>query len=137
MKLHFKNTIILFIAAILLSGCATYHITTESLLEQLADTQKEKKIIILVSFPFFFPFMVSGNNLQFINCLDKNGKERVLRVTNRTGIRITKMNGERNTFYFNTLLVKDSLITGKKDHFIGVNIKPINLNNIQKIELQR
>ncbi|MEY2830085.1 MAG: hypothetical protein RIQ33_1943, partial [Bacteroidota bacterium] len=43
----------------------------------------------------------------------------------------------KTTFYFNTLLIKDSLITGKKDHFLGVNIKPINLNNILKIELQR
>ena len=58
-------------------------------------------------------------------------------VTHRTGVRITKKDGTRKTFYFDTLIVQDSIITGKNDHFIGVSIKPINLNNIEKIELQQ
>jgi hypothetical protein len=91
----------------------------------------------MVAFPFFIPFVVNGNDLTEVKVFDKDGKEQTIEVTNRTGIRITKKDSSRTTFYFNTLMVKDSFITGKKDHFMGINIKPINLNNILKIEIQK
>ncbi len=69
--------------------------------------------------------------------LDKNEKETTLYVTHRTGVRVTKKDGKRKTFYFDTLIIQDSLITGKNDHFLSISIKPINLNNISKIELQK
>ena len=81
--------------------------------------------------------MVTGNSLREIKVLNKNEKECVIPVTNHTGVRVTKKDGKRKTFYFNTLIIQDSTITGKNDHFLGVNIKPINLNNIGKIELQK
>jgi hypothetical protein len=104
--------------------------------EQLANTHKEKKELLVIAFPFFIPFTVEGNSLTEIKVLDLNEKETNLFVTNHTGIRITKKDGNRKTFYFNTLILRDSLVTGKVDHFLGVNINPINLNTIEKIELQ-
>lgn len=136
MKISFKRLQCFIIFSLLLSSCATYHITTKSLVEQLANTHKEKKELLVIAFPFFIPFMVEGNSLREIKVLDINEKENNLFVTNHTGIRITKKDGKRKTFYFNTLMLKDSLVTGKVDHFIGVNINPININNIEKIELQ-
>ena len=127
----------LVMISLLLSSCSTYHITTQSLVEQLANTQKEKKNTIIIAFPFFIPFTVEGNSIRVIKVLDKNEKVANISVTNRTGIRITSKDGKRKTFYFNTLILKDSLVTGKVDHFLGVNINPINLNNIEKIELQK
>lgn len=137
MKLNTKILGLLISSSLLLSSCATYHISTQSLIEQLADTQKEKKVTVLVVFPLFFPGVVTGNSLREVKVLDKNEKECIIPVTNRTGVRVTKKDGKRKTFYFNTLIIQDSLITGKNDHFIGINIKPINLNNIEKIELQK
>jgi len=126
-----------FISLLLLvSSCETYHISTQSLLEQLANTKKEKKVNFIFAFPVFFPGVVTGNSLNQVRVLDKTEKEFIMPVTHRTGVRITKKDGTRKTFYFDTLLVQDSIITGKNDHFIGINIKPINLNNIEKIELQ-
>lgn len=137
MKLKTKLFGLIVTSSLLLSSCATYHITTQSLLEQLAETQKEKKVTILIAFPLVYPGVVTGNSLREVKVLDKNEKECIIPVTNHTGVRVTKKDGTRKTFYFNTLLIQDSLITGKNDHFIGVNIKPINLNNIEKIELQK
>ncbi len=137
MKSNNKLFGLLISSSILLSSCATYHMTTQSLIEQLTDAQKEKKVTVLVAFPIFVPFVVTGNSLQQVKVLDKNGNEFVIPVTNHTGIRVTKKDGKRKTFYFNTLIIQDSIITGKNDHFIGTNIKPINLNNIEKIELQK
>jgi hypothetical protein len=127
----------LIILLLFISSCTTYHISTQSLLNQLADTQKEKKLNMLFVFPFFFPGVVTGNTLRQVKVLDKNEKECVIPVTNHTGVRITKKDGKRKTFYFDTLIIRDSTITGKNDHFLGINIKPINLNNIEKIELQK
>jgi hypothetical protein len=137
MKLKTKLWGLIVSSSLLLSSCTTYHMTTQSLLEQLADTQKEKKVTVLVAFPLVFPGVVTGNSLRQIKVLDKNEKECIIAVTNHTGVRVTKKDGTRKTFYFNTLIIQDSIITGKNDHFIGTNIKPINLNNIEKIELQK
>ena len=138
MKLTHQISGLLMLSALLFTSCATYHITTESLIEQLANTQKEKKVNFIIVFPvFFYPGIVTGNSLQEVTVLDKNEKEYVLPVTHRTGVRITKKDGKRKTFYFDTLLIQDSTITGKNEHFIGTNIKPIKLKDIQKIELQK
>jgi hypothetical protein len=125
------------ISTLLVSSCATYHLTTQSLLEQFASAQKEKKVNYIFAFPLVFPGTVTGNSLREIKVLDSKEKEQVIRVTNHTGVRVTKKDGKRNTFYFDTLIIQDSTITGKKDHFFGFNIKPISLNTIQKIELQK
>ena len=121
-----------------LSSCATYHLSTQSLLEQLADTRPQTKVNVFIVYPyFFFPGMVAGNSLTEIKVLDKNEKECIIPVKRQTSVRIKKKDGKRKTFYFDTLLVQDSIITGKNDHFVGTNIKPIKLNTIEKIELQK
>jgi hypothetical protein len=121
----------------MVTGCATYHLSTQSLIVQLANTQPERKVNVIIALPLFFRGEVMGNSLKEVSVLDKNDKEVVLPVTRHMGIRITQKDGKRNTFYFDTLILRDSLITGKKDHFFGINLNPINLNNVQKIELQR
>ncbi len=100
-------------------------------------THKQKKVNVIIAFPFFFPGEVVGNSLTEVRVLDKNENEVVIPVTYATGVRVTKKDGKSKTFYFDTLIIKDSLITGKKDHFFGQSIKPINLNSIEKIELRK
>ncbi|MBS1600700.1 MAG: hypothetical protein JST75_20930 [Bacteroidetes bacterium] len=135
MREHFKAA--LFAIVIFLAGCTTYHLTTESLLQQFADVTPETKKNFIVAFPLIFPGIVTGNSLTEIKVLDQNNKEHTLPVTNHTGVRITKKDGTRKTFYFDTLLIQDSTINGKKSHFVGIDIKPIKLDEIEKIELQR
>jgi hypothetical protein len=129
---------LLFFCLSLLTGCATYHLSTQSLVEQFGNSSTEKKKILLPVFPYlFFVDPVTGNDLQTIKVLDKNGQEKILTVTNRTGVRITRTDSSRTTFYFNTLLLKDSTITGSKTHFFNAHIKPINFRDISKIEIQK
>lgn len=130
-----KNLVLLL--TLLLTGCATYHITTGSLLQQFADTQPEIKRNFIVAPPFIFPGTVTGNSLREIKVLDKNNVEHILPVTNHTGVRITKKDGTRKTFYFDTLLIRDSVINGQKSHFVKMEINPIKLDEIEKIELQQ
>jgi len=133
-----KLTLSLMAMAVLMSRCATYNLSTQSLLEQFANSGQEKKTNYIVAFPYaFFPGRVTGNTLREVKVLDQNGQEHVISVRNRTAVRITKKDGKKNTFYFDTLIIQDSTITGKKDHFLGINIKPINLKDVHKIELQK
>lgn len=141
MKQKILKTILAFLvltSIVFLSSCATYHITTQSLLEQFADVYPEKKVNFIIVYPyFFFPGIVNGNSLSEIVVLDKNNNEYILPVSHTTGVRITKKDGKRKTFYFDTMLIQDSIITGKNEHFFGTNIKPIKLSDVEKIELQK
>src|SRR5258706_7194998 len=128
----------LFICACLTTSCATYHLSNQSLLEQFSDSRTETKVIIFIAPPYvFFPGFVKGNDVRAIICLDQNQKENVIPVTRRTGVRITKQDGTRTTFYFDTLLLKDSTISGSKTHFFNAPIHPIRLGDIRKIEIQK
>jgi hypothetical protein len=131
-----KKSLLYFLAPLLLTSCATYHLSTESLVQQMANTQPEKKYTYMPSLPFI-PFSVDGNSLHQLKCLDKNGKEITIDITNRTSVRITLADSSRRTFYFNTLLLKDSTISGSKTHFFEMHIKPVMLRDVVKIELQK
>jgi hypothetical protein len=124
--------------SILFSGCTTYHLSTQSLLEQFANSGTEKKTTILIVAPyFFFPGSVKGNDLTSIVCQNNKGNAETIVIAQRTAIRITKTDGSRTTFYFNTLIIKDSTITGSKSDFFNVPIKPIKLEDIAKLEVQK
>jgi hypothetical protein len=118
------------VGLILLTGCATYQISTTSLTEQLNGNAVSKGYLMAAD-------NVKGNDLEKVRCIDKNGKETELPVTNRTGVKITKTDNSKTTFYFNTLLIKDSSIVGSKTHFFNAKVKPIKLNDIIKIEIMK
>jgi hypothetical protein len=136
MSKYFKFFYFFFII-ITITGCMTYHLTTQSLMEQFADAKNEDKHLMLFTPPFFFYGSVSGNDIRTLKVYDKNEKETFIYVDGHTGVRITKKDSSRRTFYFNTLLIKDSAITGSKTHFFEWQITPIRLDDILKIEIQK
>jgi hypothetical protein len=124
-KVFFGLTII---SLALLTSCAAYQLSTQSLSDQLNGNIVSKGYLLATN-------AVKGNDLKTIKCIDKNGKEKVITVTNRTGVRITKNDNSKTTFYFNTLLIKDSSIIGSKTHFFNDKVKPIKFSDISKIEI--
>jgi len=56
-----KKLLLYISALLLLTGCATYHLSTESLVQQMADTKPERKYIYSPNLPFI-PFSVEGNS---------------------------------------------------------------------------
>lgn len=111
-----------------LTSCATYQVSTTSLSEQLNENVVSKGFLLAAD-------AVKGNDLKAIKCLDKNGNPKEILVTHRTGIRITKLDKSKTSLYFNTILIKDSAITGSKTHFFNAPIKPIKFREISKIEI--
>jgi len=120
--------VIIVSGLVLFSGCASYQISGVSLSEQLTGNTVNKGYLLASS-------AVKGNDLGSIKCIDKNGQEEVITVTYRTGVRITRNDDSKTTFYFNTLLIKDSSITGSKTHFFNEKVKPIPFRDIKKIEI--
>lgn len=120
--------VVTFISMTILTSCASYTISTSSLSEQLTGGIVSKGYLLAKD-------AVKGNDLETITCVDKNGREKEIKVTNRTGVRITKTDKSRITFYFNTLLINDSSIVGSKTHFFNEKVKPIRFNDISKIEI--
>ena len=113
MKLNMtlKNfTFVIFgFSILIISSCATYHLSTQSLLVQLAKSQPEKKVNFIIAFPIVFPGVVTGNSLTELKVLNKREQECVIPISRLTGVRITKKDGKRKTFYFDTLLVSISV----------------------------
>ena len=142
---------------LLLYGCNTYHVSTESLVHQMAKVKKDNRtgnmpVPVILSFnpatlivgaaltvPFLYMASTAPHitTLRRITVLDKKGREHTLPVTNRTGIKITQKSGKHTTFYLNTMQVNDSTITGQKTLYFKSSIRPIPIANISKIEVQK
>ncbi|MBP7496940.1 MAG: hypothetical protein KA792_04675 [Bacteroidales bacterium] len=125
----FLYIVILF----LLSSCMTYHITTESLVEQIKNSEQQNSKNQMNE-------KLKGiyrNNLLSLKCYDKFEAEQTIPVNDGTQIRIKFKNNKRKIFYLNTLQVRDSLILGSKTHFFNAPIKPIKIKDIIYIEMQK
>ena len=120
--------LVLIILAGFFTSCASYQVSTSSLTDQLTGIAVSKGYLLAKD-------AVKGNELTTLKCIDKNGLEKEIPITDRTGVKITKKDNSKNTFYFNTLLVKDSAIYGSKTHFFNAKIRPIMLADITRIEI--
>ncbi len=133
-----------------LSGCQTYHLSRKDLLEQFASAKHEDKKPPSFFTPpgaipgalsglmyGFFPGVAEGTDLKEVKVYDQDGHPVTIPLTDHTGVRITKTDSSHVTFYFNTLEIKDSTITGSKSHFVEWRFKPIKLKDVVRIEVQK
>ncbi|KAF0200978.1 MAG: hypothetical protein FD170_3010 [Bacteroidetes bacterium] len=111
-----KKFIIAMVFTAILTGCATYITTTNNLQSALEKGKPEV-------------------GKTQIKATDKNGKEVILGTSLQSGIRITKNDNTRQTFYFVTASLQDSMIIGSKSAIFNIPIKPIKVADIKKIEL--
>lgn len=125
-----KKITLSILAVLTFTACTTYHLSTQNLLKQFDSSGVESK-------GFLFPNAVKGNDLKTFIVQDNKGTDHLLPVSDHTAIRITKKNNKRVQLYFNTIILKDSAITGSKSHFLNIPIPPINFSDITKIEVQK
>ena len=122
--------ILILFCIFIVSGCTTYYVSTQNFLEQFDSSGIQNR-------GFLFPNAIKGNNLDSLTCFDKKGNKHTIPVTPHTAIRITKTDNKRTQIYFDTIILKDSTITGSKSHFIKMTIDPIKFSEIAKIEIQK
>lgn len=138
-KMRLHTVLIVIFTCITLFGCnTTYHITTRSLLEQLATSKKDNKDSIKLIAPYqFFPGSVEGRTIKEIKCIDKDGETCLLGITKRTSIVFTDSGGSRKSIYFNTLLVQDSMMGSSRNHAFRTKNKPVKIADVATIEIER
>ena len=122
---------------ILISGCSTYYLSPDSLRSQIQSAVPKEGTYFYSPGGLFLFNKSTLNGIRKIIVKDKDGNEKTLQVTQRTGIRIFKKDGDYSTFYFDTLFLLDSTIVGDRTHFFPSKIKPIPFKDITKIELQK
>jgi hypothetical protein len=131
---------LLFIVWIILFSifinCATYCISRDSLKEQMQSAVPMEGTFTFTTGGFFLFRKIMSNNIRTLVVTDKNGKEKTINVSIRTGIRITTKDGKRKTFYFDTMFLENNCVVGQNTHFFNWPIKPISFEEITKIELQ-
>jgi hypothetical protein len=136
-----KYFILMNLMMLLLTSCSTYYMTSSSLKEQLQKIDPNK---IEDSYDFRLGLVgvaLKGgenfyNGIESVKCTDKNGNEKNLKITTNTGIRLTDSTGRKQTLYFDSLFLRDSLIYGSKSHFITLPVDPMNIDKLEKIEIQ-
>jgi hypothetical protein len=137
MKKYYLLTALL---TLLLTSCSTYYMTSTSLKEQLQKVDPNK---IKDSYDFRLGILIGSlkgknfyNGIESIRCTDKKGKEKIVKIQTNTGIIMTDNTGKKETLYFDSVFLRDSLVYGSKSHFITLPVTPMNINNLKVIKIQ-
>lgn len=134
-----RNFILSFVAFLLLTlnSCVTYTIPIDSFKNQMAgiDSSSLKPVRVLGPAGTFYNYM--ANPIRSIKCQDKNGQPAELTNSPSIEIRITHgSNHKRTIFYFDRVIMNDTILVGVQSRFVSAIRKSIPLNTITKIEIQ-
>jgi hypothetical protein len=126
----------LLCSSIFLAACSTYTIAPDSLRTQISSAVPAEGTFVFTTGGLFMFKKMMNNGIRTLIVTDKDGKEKKLKVGQRTQIRVHKKDGDYSTFYFDTLFIHDNAIVGDRTHFFPSQIKPIPFEDITKIEIQ-
>ena len=107
---------ILLLPLLLITGCASYTVSKESLVEQLKENEGINKTrnVASIGTPY------SSNKLAKIKCFDKNGKEVLINADKNTTFAITNATtGQTVSLYFDTVYLSNDSIIGLKSRIVG------------------
>lgn len=118
----------------LLSGCVHYTVSMESFTEQLKRAAQGRDLnegTVLV------PQALSYKTIwmPYVYAKPKNGEVRRIVNSRSIEIRITRLDGKRTSFYFDTVQLKGEFLIGGRSRFIPELTKAIPIDSIAKIEI--
>lgn len=121
-------------------GDKTFYLDRNELVSLLSSV-KEADILKVYDFRLgVIPALLGGpqfyNGITQVECKDRNGQRYRVSVGKRAGIRIIRNSGKRQTFYLDTMFMRNNMVYGNKTHFANIPINPIPLEDITKIEIQ-
>lgn len=119
--------------ALLCVSCKTYYIPVADFRPMFAG--KTRSRIVTTQSPFGGRTTYSTYPIDVIKCQDKKGNAHELVNGPFIEMRVTDTNGRRTVFYFDKILVSDSMISGEKSRILGITAN-IHINSLKKIEVQ-
>jgi len=126
---------LILLASVGLSSCKTYTIPVDSFKKQLNGIEPSDFKKVYIDGAIYGSYMATP--IEKIQCIDKNGNP--YELTNSPAIEIRFTYGEKSrktTFYFDTILLTDSVVIGHRSRLISSLTKEIPINSITKIEIQ-
>ena len=125
----------MFIFAIICTGCVTYYIPVQSFKDQFQELDESTLIKVQVKDPTGNITEYLANPIDEIQCIDKKGKPYILKNSPSIEVRFTDMNNKRTIFYFDRIVLKDTVIIGDISRFLPSK-KALSINDISLIEVQ-
>lgn len=119
------------LAAVILGGCTYSQVTVASLAQQMHDVNQGSMHKVSVKLPSGPSAEYMANTLDSITC-DVNMVEKLANGP-RLMMRITDKEDNRVTYYFDTVYLEDSVLTGSTSRLEGFTTK-VRLSSIEKIE---
>lgn len=123
------------ILPILLCSCKNYYIPKDIFIKQFADIDSTKLRTVIVSGPMGATSTYKANPINKIKCVDKKGNDAELNNGPSIETRMTINNKKRVIFYFDRVIILDSIVYGVQSRFINMRTS-IPLKDITKIEVQ-
>ncbi len=120
---------------LLINGCATYYIPVQSFQEQFQGITESNLRTVKVQGPGGYITEYKANPIETISCFDKNGNQFTIQNSPSIEVRFTDKNNKRTIFYFDRILLKDTLIVGDISRFLP-GLKTLSINEIKLIEVQ-
>lgn len=124
-----------FILTILLYSCKNYYIPKDSFIKQFADIDSTKLRTVVVSGPMGATLTYKANPINKIKCVDKKGNDAELNNGPAIETRIAINDKKRVVFYFDRVILQDSVVYGVQSRFINMRTS-IPVKDITKIEVQ-
>jgi hypothetical protein len=125
----------IFTTPLLISSCKNYYIPKESFAEQLAGIDSTRLQEVTVAGPYGESYNYLANPLSKIKCVDKKGESAELTNGPSIEIRITVNNHKKIIFYFDRVMIQDSIVYGVRSRFMNLR-SAVPLKDITKIEVQ-
>lgn len=126
----------LFVFAFVLSGCATYYIPVASFESQFAGVDSASMRTRELDGPLGPMYSYKANPIDTISCFDKSGKPHELANSPQIEVRFTERNGKRVIFFFDTVVLQDSMIIGSESRLIPSIKDAISVKDVPLIEVQ-
>jgi hypothetical protein len=129
------KTITLYSTALLLllSSCATYTIPIAEF-KKMYEGKRPTRTVVTES-PFGGRSTYKTYPISYIKCWDKKGKQHELINGPYIEMRVTDTNGRRRVYYFDKVVVNDSVLSGAQSRILGIDGR-VPLAAIKKIEVQ-
>jgi hypothetical protein len=131
-----QRLLLLIIGALTTVSCSNYYLTTTSLRNQFAGIDSTRLRPVIVRGPLGEKYNYLANPIDVISCFDKKGNVSELINQPSVEMRVTEINGKKTIFYFDRVLVTDSVLHGVRSRFAPSLSKSIKLKDIRKIEIQ-
>lgn len=129
--------IVLLAVVLIIYSCTTYTIPVESFKAQFSKFDTIQKRERVISNPLTYGnIKYMTNNILMINVIDKNNNPLTIRNSPSLEMRITKKNGKKNVFYFDTVTLENDTLKGSQSRFLPNLKKEIPFDDILKIEIQ-